>query len=240
MARTKDITMIHGAAFYFAQVSRDKKKIASHFGVSERTIERWSKEPEWEQALNAWGYTGERSFTPPPRRDIGTKFKSSYERARSIYVEAFQAGEPEHKLASTAAEVTELTPETIRRWAIKHRWKEYHWENNPSNTEIETFIGASGTPYKFECHNILSEFPGVGAVYLFTRRTQTSEKVEHKVLYIGEAPSLEGSFYDQHNFKCVKEHGGNTLCIHIEKIAFLRRQKEQDLIVELAPLCNED
>ena len=83
MARTKDLAMIHGAAFYFANISRDKKRIAEHFGVSVRTIERWSKEPEWEQALNAWGYTGERSFTPPPRRDIANESRENYEKGES-------------------------------------------------------------------------------------------------------------------------------------------------------------
>ena len=239
MARTKDLAMIHGAAFYFANISRDKKRIAEHFGVSVRTIERWSKEPEWEQALNAWGYTGERSFTPPPRRDIANESRESYEKARSIYIQALQAGEPDHKLATIAGEATGLPPATIRRWAMKHRWRDHYWDSNVSNKETETFTGVSGTPYEFECYNILSEFPGVGAVYIFTKRYAASGKNIHKPLYIGQTRSLEGSFYDPKKFDCVKKKGGNIICIHRENNESLRHKKESDLIDALNPICNE-
>lgn len=239
MARTKDLAIIYGTAFYFAHISRDKKKIADHFGVTVRTIERWSKEPEWEQALNAWGYKGERSFTPPPRRDIANKFRERYEKAKAIYIEALQAGEPDHKLATITGKYIGLPPATIRRWAIKHRWREYYWESNNPNTECETFIGVSGTPYEFECYNILSEFPGVGAVYIFTKRYAASEKNIHEPLYIGKTRSLDGSFYDPKKFDCVKKKGGNIICIHREKIEFLRREKENDLIAVLNPICHE-
>ncbi len=239
MARTKDLAMIHGAAFYFAHVSRDKKKIANHFGVTERTIERWSKEPEWEQALNAWGYTDDRSFTSPPRRDIAHKSRGSYQKAKAIYIEAQQAGEPHHKLATIVGEATGLPPATIRRWAMKHRWRDYYSDSNVPSGEIETFIGVSGTPYQFECYHILSEFPGVGAVFIFTKRRTVSGKNIHEPLYIGQTGSLESSFYDPKKFDCVKKKGGNTICIHPEKTEFLRFEKESDLIAVLNPICNE-
>ncbi len=239
MANTKDLAMIHGAAFYFANISRDKKRIANHFNVSERTIERWSKEPEWEHALNVWRYTGERSFTPPPRRDIAYKSRDHYEKAREIYIQALQAGEPEHKLAKIAGEATELPPSTIRRWATRHRWWEYNPESNISNTEIVTFTGVSGTTYEFEPHIFWPEFPSIGAVYVFTKRYHSSGKIIHEPLYIGQTKSLADKFYDHYEFECVMKQGGNRICIHREKIEFLRRQKEKDLITALNPICNE-
>ena len=239
MARTKDLAMIHGAAFYFANISRDKKRIAEHFGVSVRTIERWSKEPEWEQALNAWGYAGERSFTPPPRRDIANESRENYEKARSIYIEALQAGEPDHKLATIAGEATGLPPATIRRWAMRHRWRDYYRENRTSDREIVTFTGMSGTTYQFNPYKLLTEFPGTGAVYIFARHYVASKKNIYKPLFIGHTQSLEGNFYDLHKFDCVMEQGGNIICIHRENNESLRHKKESDLIDALNPICNE-
>ena len=248
MAKMKDLAMIHGAAFYFANISRDKKRIAEHFGVSVRTIERWSKEPEWEQALNAWGYTGERSFTPPPRRDIANESREHYEKARAMYIQFLRDGEPEHKLATITADAInannennekKLLPSTIRRWATKHRWREYYRESNISNRETKTFTGASGTPYEFESYLLWTEFPGIGVVYIFTKRYPSSGKIIHEPLYIGQTQSLAGKFYDHHKFDCVMKQGGNIICIHRENNESLRRKKESDLIAALNPICNK-
>ncbi|MCY4401621.1 MAG: hypothetical protein OXD54_03515 [Candidatus Poribacteria bacterium] len=240
MANTKDLAKIHGAAFYFANISRDKKRIAKHFRVSERTIDRWSKEPEWEHALEVSGYTGTRSFTQPPRRDIASSSRDKYDKARSLYIEALQAGELEHKIATKVGEAIGLPSSTIRRWAKRHRWHEDYQDSIMSNTEVVTFTGVSGTTYKFEPYIFSTEFPPIGAVYLFTKRYPSDGKLIYKPLFIGETEALTGRFCDQDKFNCVKRQGGNIICIHREKIGFLRRQKETDLITALDPICNKE
>ena len=239
MARTKDIALIHGAAFYFAYISRDKKKIANHFSVSERTIERWSKEPEWHQALDAWGYTGDRNFTRQPRRDIAYNSRERFDQAKAIYIQALRAGEPEHKLATITSESTGLQPSTIRRWAKRYKWHTYFQESDTADTEIVEFIGISKTTYPFETHSLGTEFPGIGAVYMFTRGTQSGSGIIHEPLYIGETEPLEGSFCDREKFNCVRQHGGDFICIHREADEYLRRKIESDLIAALNPICNE-
>ena len=53
MPQVKPITKIHCAATYFVFVSRDIDEIAEAFDTSDRTIRRWSEDPEWETALEA-------------------------------------------------------------------------------------------------------------------------------------------------------------------------------------------
>lgn len=126
MAKTIDLARIHGAAFYYAYISRDKKIIAEHFHVSVRTIERWSQTEAWKDALKAWGFSGEKAgFSSPPKRDIATKSRENFDRAKRLYIEALNAGEPDHKIASIVGEATGLPPSTIRRWAKRYNWREF-------------------------------------------------------------------------------------------------------------------
>lgn len=238
MANTRDIAMIHGSAFYFAYISRDKKRIASHFGVSERTIERWSKEPQWHQALNAWGYTGERTFTRTGR-DIASKSRERFEQAKAIYIKAFKSGEPLHRLATITGKATKLEPSTIRRWANRYNWKSYLEEDETAYRESTEFIGISRTKYPFEAHILGTEFPDIGAVYIFTKRKQMGSEFINRPLYIGEADELVGRFCNRYKFNCVRQQGGNYIYIYREKDEYLRRKIVSDLIPALNPICNE-
>lgn len=125
MARTETIAKIHGAAFYFAHISRYRKEIADYFDVQERTITRWAKQPEWEQALKVWKYDGERTFLEPPRRDIAKGHTELFKKARDAYIEALIAGKPTHKLATIAGEAVGLPRTTIHRWAKQHAWRDH-------------------------------------------------------------------------------------------------------------------
>ena len=239
MALTKDVAKIHGSAFYFAYISRDKKRIAHHFNVSERTIERWSKEVEWHQALNAWGYTGDRNFSRSPRRDIANHSRERFDQAKAIYIKAFRSGELLHKLATITGEATGLPPSTIRRWANRYNWKAYLEETDTTDLEIVEFIGISKTTYPFESHILGTEFPDIGAVYIFTRRIQLDSDFFHEFLYIGETDELMNKFCDRDKFRCVQYQGCNSICIHREKDEYLRRKIASDLIAALNPICNE-
>ena len=69
MPQVKPIAKIHCAATYFVFVSRDINEIAETFDTSDRTIRRWAEDEEWETALDACGYTGDRNFETQPYRD---------------------------------------------------------------------------------------------------------------------------------------------------------------------------
>ena len=57
--KQREPTRIHGAAGYFAKVSQYLEDIIRTFEISEETISEWMESPEWERALDAWGYQKE-------------------------------------------------------------------------------------------------------------------------------------------------------------------------------------
>ena len=67
--RETPIEKIHGAAAIFAFVSRDLLTLAGYFDVSDRTVRRWAETPQWQTALDVFGYDGDRSFDTQPFRD---------------------------------------------------------------------------------------------------------------------------------------------------------------------------
>ena len=122
MPQVKPITKIHTAAAYFAFVSRDINKIAAQFQVKTRTVYRWAEEPEWQDALNACLYTGDRTFETQPFRDTERDAGNTFEIARQAYIEARDRGEPKHKLATRVEAQTGIPRRRIRTWARKFQW----------------------------------------------------------------------------------------------------------------------
>ena len=124
MPQVKPIVKIHCAAAYFVFVSRDINEIAEAFDTSDRTIRRWSEDPEWESALDACGYTGDRSFETQPYRDTERDAGGRFEEARAAYTVAIKSGEPKHRWATIAAEAVGLPRRRVHDWAMKHGWRE--------------------------------------------------------------------------------------------------------------------
>ena len=124
MPRPKNLIKIYGAAFCFVHISQDLTEIAEATGLGERQIRRYAETPEWDKALDAWGYTGNRNFVTQPTRDTVRDAGETFEKAREIYLEAMQAGEPKHKLARITADALGLQVERVRKWATKYRWRE--------------------------------------------------------------------------------------------------------------------
>ena len=122
MTQINAIAKIYAAATYFAFVSRDINAIAQVFGVDTRTIRRWAKDPHWEIALDTVNYTGDRCFETQPYRDTERDAGDTFEKARTLYIEALNTGVPKHKRARLTAEATGLTPRRIRNWANRYGW----------------------------------------------------------------------------------------------------------------------
>lgn len=123
MPQVKPIVKIHCAAAYFVFVSRDINEIAEAFDTSDRTIRRWSNAPEWETALDACGYTGDRTFETQPYRDTERDIGGLFEKAREAYVVAVKSGEPKHRWATIAGNAVGLPRRRVHDWAMKHGWR---------------------------------------------------------------------------------------------------------------------
>ena len=119
----KPVGKIHAAATYFAFVSRDITAIAQALGVDTRTIRRWAKDEEWEIALGNVNYTGDRNFETQPYRDTERDAGDTFEKARTLYIEALNTGVPKHKLATIAGKAVGLPRRRIHAWATQYNWK---------------------------------------------------------------------------------------------------------------------
>ena len=124
MPHPKTTIKIHAAAFYFAHISRGLQDLVEIFGVSEFTVRKWAKTQAWENALEAFDYQGERHFITKPRRDTQRDNGETFEKARSVYLQAMRDGQPKHKLATIAGGVVGLPRRRIHAWAMKYNWRD--------------------------------------------------------------------------------------------------------------------
>ena len=97
------IAKVHGAAALFAFITRDAQQLASYFNVTPATIKRWAKTPYWTQALNQFGYTGDRTFETQPFRDTQRALARLMTSAKAAYMRAVFDGIPPHQRASRVA-----------------------------------------------------------------------------------------------------------------------------------------
>ena len=118
-----NVVKLHAAAFYFSVYSQNAGEIARHVNVSERTVHRWAALSEWQSALDALGYTGEREFVYHPKRDTQREHGAVYDHAKAVYLGFYNEGVSKYKLASLTAEVVRLPREKISRWARTDNWR---------------------------------------------------------------------------------------------------------------------
>ena len=124
MAQVKPIHKIRATAYYFVYVSRNLKRIARDFGVSERTITRYAADPIWTQVLDDCDYLGDRSFEVQPLRDVARDAGDALENARKEYQKAIKAGVPQHKIAALVERETGIRRQRIRVWSRRYGWRE--------------------------------------------------------------------------------------------------------------------
>lgn len=127
MPMGKNLVKIHGAAVYFAHVSRDIQEIAVTFGVSERSVRRWAEEEEeWGKSLSACGYEGNLTFKPKPTRKPDRDTEDLFKAAHAAYIKAREEGKPLHKLPTIIAHNIGpgLSSRRVYEWAKKYRWQD--------------------------------------------------------------------------------------------------------------------
>lgn len=71
-------------SYHFATISRKAAEIAAAVGVSDRTVRQFAHDPEWDGALNVFGYTGIKELEKGLRRDA----------ARELYTQLLKDGTP--------------------------------------------------------------------------------------------------------------------------------------------------
>ena len=100
--------------------------------------------------------------------------------------------------------------------------------------------GASGRTYDFEIYALDANLNAVGAVYAFTSRKEEDDGAyTHAVIYIGETGDLSMRFNGHHKEECFVKYTANRKCIHRDDGEDSRRAKEEDLIANYYPPCND-
>ena len=111
------------AAFLFSQGQR-VVEIAKAVGVSEGTIYRWAKRPEWKTELDELGWTGSRDFQQHAKRDVKREFGTLIESSFNLYQQHRADGEPHHRALTRTAETQNLKRKRVAQWARRFNWKE--------------------------------------------------------------------------------------------------------------------
>lgn len=103
-----------------------------------------------------------------------------------------------------------------------------------------TFTGASGEKYAFAVYPMDPSFRVVGAVYAITRRYENNKGgFSHEIIYVGETGDLSTRFDDHHKWDCFVRHNANCICTHVDNGEDSRLAKEDDLIRQHSPDCND-
>lgn len=103
-----------------------------------------------------------------------------------------------------------------------------------------TFKGKSGETYGFNAYPMGQAFKAVGAVYAVTRRYKNSNGgYSHEIIYVGETGDLSTRFDDHHKADCFTRHNANCICTHGDNDEDSRLAKEDDLIKQQNPSCND-
>ena len=124
MQRQQTLIKIHAAAYHFASVSREIQEIAAAFEVSEWAVRKWAKTPEWQKALNTFGYNGNPNFETHPKRDTTREKPKELETVRTVYLQLIDNGVPSHKLPRLVSEITGIDKRRIYEWAKRFHWRD--------------------------------------------------------------------------------------------------------------------
>ena len=122
MPKQRNYIKLHAAAFIFAKITREAGQIADMLGITDKTVRRYTDDPEWDNALDDLGYTGDRSFTSAKKRDAKRDTPEKYKQAYDLYLQHVKDNTPQHKIASRVGEETDLPASTVRRWAKLGNW----------------------------------------------------------------------------------------------------------------------
>jgi len=122
MPHQRNYIKLHAAAFVFAKITRAASEIADMLGISDKTVRRYADDPQWDNALDELGYTGERRFTRAKTRDAKRDTPEKYKQAYDLYLWHRKENTPKHRIARRVGEETDLPASTVRRWARRGNW----------------------------------------------------------------------------------------------------------------------
>ena len=113
-----------GAVAYLFITEPDKtvKEIADAVGIREHTVHQWQAKGEWDKALDAFDFTGDRSLRRKAARDLERDSSDRLASAESTYSTARDAGMNKGQASKHTAESVDVSEKTIFNWRKRFGW----------------------------------------------------------------------------------------------------------------------
>ena len=113
-----------GAVAYLFITEPDKtvKEIADAVSIREHTVHQWQAKGEWDKALDAFDFTGDRSLRRKAARDLERDSSDQIASAESTYSTARDAGMNKGQASKHTAESVDVSEKTIFNWRKRFGW----------------------------------------------------------------------------------------------------------------------
>ena len=113
-----------GAVAYLFITEPDKtvKEIADAVGIRENTVHQWQAKGEWDKALDAFDFTGDRSLRRKASRDLERESGDVIDLAKSTYAAARDAGMNKGNASKHTAKIVNVSEKTIFNWRKRFEW----------------------------------------------------------------------------------------------------------------------
>ena len=113
-----------GAVAYLFINEPDKtvKEIAGAVGIRENTVHQWQAKGEWDKALDAFNFTGDRSLRRKASRDLERESSDLVALAESTYRADRDAGMNKGDASKHTAKIINVSEKTIFNWRKRFGW----------------------------------------------------------------------------------------------------------------------
>ena len=113
-----------GAVAYLFIKEPDKtvKEIADEVGTREETVHQWQAKGEWDKALDAFKFTGDRSLRRKASRDLERESRDVIDLAASTYDAARTAGMNKGQADAHTAKIVNVSKKTVFNWRKRFGW----------------------------------------------------------------------------------------------------------------------
>lgn len=110
------------AYLFIKEPEKTVKDIANAVGIRENTVHQWQAKGEWDKALDAFNFTGERSLRRKASRDLERESGDVIDLAKSTYRDARATGMNKGNASKHTAKIVNVSEKTIFNWRKRFEW----------------------------------------------------------------------------------------------------------------------
>ena len=110
------------AILFITQPDKTVKEIAEAVGIREHTVYQWQAKGQWDKALDAFNFTGDRSLRRKAARDLERESADLIALAKSTYSDARATGMNKGQASKHTAKIVNVSEKTIFNWRKRFGW----------------------------------------------------------------------------------------------------------------------